>query len=76
MCLGAAALSFAQTKGKPVVAAPSADSAAKAKKPAPGITDKVKSSKKIDGLFTVYQDTATGSLQLFVKKDQLGKEYI
>ena len=76
MCLGAAALSFAQTKGKPVVAAPSADSAAKANKPAPGITDKVKSSKKIDGLFTVYQDTATGSLQLFVKKDQLGKEYI
>lgn len=47
----------------------------KAKKPA-GITDKVKSSKKIDGLFTLYQDTATGSVQLYVKKNQLGKEFI
>ena len=27
-------------------------------------------------MFTVYQDTATGTLQLYVKKDQLGKEYI
>ena len=32
------------------------------------ITDKIKSSKKIDGLFTLYQDTLTGSLQLYVKK--------
>ena len=47
----------------------------KPKKPA-GITDKVKSSKKIDGLFTMYQDTTTGSLQLYVKKNQLGKEFI
>jgi len=42
----------------------------------PGITDKVKSSKKSDGLFTIYQDTATGSIQLYVKKGQLDKEYI
>ncbi len=48
----------------------------KVKKPAGGITDKVKTSKKIDGLFTIYQDTATGSVQLYVKKDQLGKDYI
>ncbi len=49
-----------------------------AKKAAPKATiaDKVKSSKKIEGLFTLYQDTATGSLQIYVKKSQLGKEFI
>lgn len=40
------------------------------------VADKVKSSKKIDGLFTLYKDTLTGSLQLYVKKDQLDKDYI
>jgi hypothetical protein len=64
--------SYAQPKTTP--APPPADTAKK--KPAAGITDKVKASKKVSGLFTLYQDTATGSLQLFVKKDQLGKEYI
>jgi hypothetical protein len=44
--------------------------------PKPTVADKVKSSKKMDGLFTVYQDTATGSVQMYVKKNQLGKEYI
>lgn len=44
--------------------------------PKPGLTDKIKSSKKTDGLFTLYQDTATGSIQLFIKKDQLGKDFI
>ncbi len=65
----------AQDKSKtpaPPVAAPDTS---KPKKPA-GITDKVKSSRKVDGMFTIYQDTATGSVQLYVKKNQLGKEYI
>ena len=44
--------------------------------PKPSITEKVKSSKKIEGLFTLYQDTTTGSVQLFIKKNQLGKEFI
>ena len=44
--------------------------------PKPTVADKVKSSKRTEGLFTVYQDTATGSVQLYVKKNQLGKEYI
>lgn len=69
--------SRAQDKNKsktPVAAAAPADSA-KTKKPA-GIADKVKSCRKIDGMFTLYQDTATGAIQLYVKKDQLGKEYI
>src|SRR6187399_687529 len=42
----------------------------------PNVADKVKSSKKMDGLFTIYQDTANGSVQMYVKKNQLGKEYI
>jgi hypothetical protein len=40
------------------------------------ISEKIKSSRKVDGLFTLYQDTATGSLQMYVKKDQLNKEYL
>jgi len=42
----------------------------------PSIDDKVKSSKKIDGLFTLYRDTATASLQLYLTKDQLDKDFI
>ena len=41
-----------------------------------GITDKIKTSKKTEGLFTLYQDTVTGSVQLYIKKKQLGKEFI
>ena len=36
----------------------------------------VKDKKKLDGLFVLYQDTASGSLQLYIKKDQLDKEFI
>ena len=71
ICIGLTALSFAQQPKS----APVPDSA-KAKKPPLSITDKVKSSKKTEGLFTVYQDTANGSMQLFIKKGQLDKEYI
>lgn len=40
------------------------------------IKDKIKSSKKIEGLFTIYQDTITGAMQLYINKNQLDKEYI
>lgn len=40
------------------------------------IADLVKNSKKIPGLFTVYQDKKTGSLQMLVSKDHIDKEYI
>lgn len=36
----------------------------------------IKDKKKVDGLFTLYQDTTTGSVQLYIRKDQLGKEFI
>ena len=76
ICLSATTLIFAQTKRKTSAPPTPPTDSAKSKKSALNITDKVKSSKKTEGLFTVYQDTANGSMQLFVKKDQFGKEYI
>jgi hypothetical protein len=77
--LCAVGISFGQGKGKtvapPAPASLTADSA-KPKKAVWPLADKTKSARKKDGLFTVYQDTATGGLQLYVKKDQLDKEYI
>lgn len=66
-------ISAAQAQDAPKTPAAPSDSS-KTKKA--GITDKVKSSKKTDGLFTIYQDTVTGSVQLYIKKKQLGKEFI
>lgn len=40
------------------------------------IKDLTKSSKKIDGLFTMYRDTLKGTLQMVVSEEQIGKEYI
>ena len=40
------------------------------------IDDLTKSSKKIEGLFTVYQDTITGAMQMIISEEQLNKEYI
>ncbi len=40
------------------------------------IKELIKSSKEIDGLFKIYQDTITGSLQMIIKEDQINKEYI
>lgn len=42
----------------------------------PTVAEKTKGNKKIEGLFTLYQDTATGSLQMYIRKDQLDKEFI
>lgn len=41
-----------------------------------GIADFVKRSKKMEGLFTIYQDTVNGSLQMLISEEQLGKEFI
>jgi len=40
------------------------------------ISDLVKTSQKLDGLFPIYRDTINGSIQLLVSEDQLDKEYI
>ena len=65
---------FAQ-KVAPSVITEKADTAKPASKK-PTMADKVKGQLKNAGLFTLYQDTATGSVQLYIKKDQLGKEFI
>jgi len=52
------------------------DSIKKATPAKPTIDEKIKSSKRIDGLFRLYRDTVTGSLQMYITKDQLGKDYI
>ena len=46
------------------------------KKKGKSIKDLTKSSKKIEGLFTIYQDTVTGAVKLLVKEDQLNKDFI
>lgn len=51
-----------------------ADSGKTAKKAT--VAEKTKGNKKHEGLFTLYQDTATGAVQLYIKKDQLDKEFI
>lgn len=50
--------------------------APKPKKPKKSIASLTKSSKKIEGLFTIYQDTVTGAMKLLIKKDQLNKDFI
>lgn len=61
----------------PIPAAkPAADTTKPAAPKKPTVADKTKGNKKIEGLFTVYQDTATGSLQMYIRKDQLNKEFI
>lgn len=68
-------LTVAQAQDKKGAVAPPTADTSKPKKSA-GITEKIKTSRKIDGLFTLYQDTATGTVQIYIKKNQLGKEYI
>jgi Met-zincin/Domain of unknown function (DUF5117) len=66
----------AQDKPRPSVTPSVLTDTSKAKKSSGGIADKIKTSKKIDGLFTLYQDTVTGSVQLYIKKNRLNKEFI
>lgn len=76
MCMSAAAQK-GNTKNKPAsdsAKTPPAAAAPSAKKPT--VAEKTKGNKKAEGFFTIYQDTATGSVQLYIKKDQLGKEFI
>ncbi|TCI90647.1 zinc-dependent metalloprotease [Tenacibaculum sp. M341] len=48
----------------------------KKEKPKKTIADLTKKSNKIEGLFTVFQDSITGDVKLLVKKDQLDKDFI
>ncbi len=53
-----------------------ADTTATTEEKPPTITEKVQTAKKIEGLFTMYQDTVSGSVMMIIKEDQIGREYI
>ncbi|SVB59186.1 uncharacterized protein METZ01_LOCUS212040, partial [marine metagenome] len=40
------------------------------------ISELTRSSRKVEGLFTFFQDTVNGSVQMLIDKNQLNKEYI
>ena len=40
------------------------------------IAELTKSSNKIDGLFTIFQDSASGELKMLIRKDQLDNDFI
>ena len=40
------------------------------------VAELTKGNKKIEGLFTIFQDTVTGAVKLLVKKNQLDKDFI
>ncbi|MES2332381.1 MAG: zinc-dependent metalloprotease [Bacteroidota bacterium] len=83
-CLAASTLLLSVLKAQQPVSPPAGNKPAstdssKTTPPAPKkqtVADKTKGNKKNDGLFTLYQDTATGSVQMYVRKDQLDKEFI
>lgn len=75
------AVSLACASGQPAATTPSpsgagAKPAGDKAAPAKSMAELTKSSTRIPGLFTIYQDTATGALQMLIRKDQVGKEFI
>lgn len=79
LVLMSSALLFAQgkkSKDKKATEPAKTEKADTAKNKKPTIKEKTASSKKISGLFVLYQDTATGSVQIYVGKKQLGKDFI
>ena len=47
-----------------------------AEKPKKTLQDLTKSSQKLAGLFTIYQDSLDGKIKMAIRKDQLDKEFI
>ena len=45
-------------------------------KPKKSVATLTKSSKKMEGLFTIFQDTVTGDVKLLIKEDQLNQDFI
>ncbi len=83
LAAAAGCMAFATTNAQPpvpVAVPPGTKITIDSSKAAPpkkvNISEKTKGTKKNEGLFTLYQDTATGSVQLYIRKDQLGKEYV
>jgi len=73
----------AQSRGKastiskaPLQSPPPTDTVKPVRKPVWPLADKTKGSRRNDGLFSFFQDTTNGSVQLYVRKEQLGREFI
>jgi len=75
LLVGVSTMVHAQQPPTPA-AKPAADTSKPAAPKKPTVADKTKGNKKMEGLFTIYQDTVTGSLQMYIRKDQLDKEFI
>ena len=58
-----------------VVYAQDKDEKDKKEKKEKTIEDLTKSSRMIDGLFPIYQDTITGELKMIISHDQLDKDF-
>ncbi|MFY0625154.1 MAG: zinc-dependent metalloprotease [Reichenbachiella sp.] len=52
------------------------ESSAPKEKKKKSVSELVKSHSKIEGLFTFYQDSTSGKLKMFIKQDQLNKDFI
>lgn len=66
---------FAQKKTKKKKNATKTETASKKDGPKK-ISELTKTSSKIEGLFTIYQDSTSGDIKMSIAKDQLNKEYI
>lgn len=75
-CLGASLQAQTPPTVTGTLTKPVSDSSKSAKPKIATVADKTKSSNKSVGLFTLYQDTVTGSVQMYIRKDQLNKEFI
>ncbi|HUQ96034.1 MAG TPA: zinc-dependent metalloprotease, partial [Chitinophagaceae bacterium] len=64
-----------QTKPTTPITAAKSDSI-KFKKPALSFDEKVRNSRRSNGLFTLFQDTLSGGVQLYVRKAQFSEEFI
>ena len=73
-----AAVGCASNKSVATAPAPAAGAKPATDKPAATktVAELTKGSTRYAGLFTIYQDTANGSLQMLIRKDQVGKEFI
>lgn len=61
-----------KSKNAPVTATAPKPAESKTKK----ISDLVKGHEKLDGLFPIYRDTTSGTIQMIISEDQIGKEFI
>lgn len=62
--------SSSKNKKKPTAGAPASPTKTAS------IKEKTKASKKLEGLFPLFQDSTTGNVMMLVSKEQLNKEYI